>query len=89
MALGAEQKDVLSMILRDGMRLTFIGLVVGLAGAFALTRVLRSQLYQVATSDPATFAVVAVLLGLVAFFACLIPARRATKVNPMVALRYE
>ena len=89
MALGAQRKDVLRLILRNGMGLTLLGSVFGLAGAFALTRVLRNQLYQVETTDPGTFAAVALLLGLVAFFACLIPARRATKVDPMVALRYE
>jgi predicted permease len=89
MALGAQRKDVLRLILRNGMGLTLLGLVLGLAGAFALTRVLRNQLYQVGTTDPGTFAAVALLLGIVAFFACLIPARRAAKVDPMVALRYE
>jgi putative ABC transport system permease protein len=89
MALGAQRRDVLRLILRNGMRVTSVGVVIGLAGAFALTRVLQNQLYQVGTTDPVTFAAVALLLGLVAFFACLIPARRATKVNPMVALRNE
>jgi predicted permease len=89
MALGAQRKDVLRLILRNGMGLTLVGVVLGLAGAFALTRVLRNQLYQVGTTDPGTFVAVALLLGVVAFFACLIPARRATKVDPMVALRYE
>jgi putative ABC transport system permease protein len=89
MALGAQRKDVLRLILRNGMRLTLVGVVLGLVGAFGLTRVLRNQLYQVGTTDPLTFAVVALPLGLVAFFACLIPARRATKVDPMVALRHD
>ena len=88
-ALGAQRKDVLRLILRNGMGLTLMGGILGLAGALGLTRVLRNQLYQVGTTDPGTFAAVALLLGLVAFFACLIPARRATKVDPMVALRYE
>jgi predicted permease len=89
MALGAQRRDVLRLVLRNGMGLTLMGVIFGLAGGFALTRVLRNQLYQVGTTDPATFVAVALLLGLVAFFACLIPARRATKVDPMVALRYE
>jgi putative ABC transport system permease protein len=89
MALGAQRSDVLRLILRNGMQLTLLGVVIGLAGALALTRVLRNQLYQVGTSDPATFVVVALLLGLVALFACLIPARRATRVDPMQALRCE
>jgi ABC-type antimicrobial peptide transport system permease subunit len=71
------------------MRLTLLGVVIGLAGAIGFTRVLRNQLYEVGTTDPGTFAAVALLLGLVAFFACLIPARRATEVDPMVVLRYE
>jgi putative ABC transport system permease protein len=89
MALGAQRKDVLRLILRNGMGLTLLGGILGLAGTLALTRVLRNQLYQVGTTDPGTLAAVALLLGLAAFFACLIPARRATKVDPMVALRHE
>ena len=89
MALGAQPKDVLRLVLRNGMGLTLMGGILGLVGALALTRVLRNQLYQVDTTDPGTFAAVALLLGLVAFFACLIPARRATKIDPMEALRTE
>jgi putative ABC transport system permease protein len=89
LALGAQRRDVLQLILRTGMRLTLLGVVTGFAGAIALTRVLRNQLYQVGTTDPGTFAAAALLLALVAFFSCFIPARRATKVDPMVALRYE
>ena len=89
MALGAQRIDILRLILQNGMKLTLLGVGLGLMGAFALTRVLRNQLYQVATTDPGTFTVVALLLGLVAFFACLIPARRATNVDPMEALRHD
>jgi predicted permease len=89
MALGAQRKDVLRLILRNGMKLTLLGVGLGLVGAFALTRVLQHQLYQVATTDPGTFAAVPLLLGSVAFFACLIPARRAAKVDPVISLRYE
>ena len=89
MALGAQRKDVLRLILRNGMGLTLLGGVLGLAGAFAFTRVLRNQLYQVGTTDPGALAAGALVLGLVALFACLIPARRATKVDPMEALREQ
>ena len=89
MALGAQRRDVLRLILRNGMRLTLVGVVLGLAGAFALTRVLRNQLYQVGTTDPITFAAVALLLVMVALLACVIPARRASRVDPMEALRSE
>jgi ABC-type antimicrobial peptide transport system permease subunit len=89
MALGAQRKDVLQLILRNGMELALVGGVLGFAGALAFTRVLRNQLYLVGTTDLGTFTAVALLLGLAAFLACLIPARRATKVDPMVALRYE
>ena len=68
MALGAQRQDVLRLILRNGMRLTLLGIGLGLTAAFALTRVLRNQLYQVGTTDPGTFAAVALVLGLVAFF---------------------
>jgi putative ABC transport system permease protein len=89
MALGAQRSDVLRLILRNGMRLTLLGVVLGLAGAFALTRVLRNQLYEVGTTDPLTFAAVGLLLMIVALLACWLPARRAAKVDPMVALRQE
>jgi ABC-type antimicrobial peptide transport system permease subunit len=89
MALGAQRKDVLRLILRNGMGLTLLGVILGLAGAFALTRVLRNQLYEVGPIDPITFAIVALLLIVVALLACLIPARRAANVDPMEALRSE
>lgn len=89
MALGAQRTDVLWLILRHGLGLTLLGVTVGLGGAFALTRVLRNYLYEIGPTDPVTFGTVAFLLVVVALFACLFPARRATKVHPMVALRYE
>src|SRR6266508_274875 len=89
MALGAQIRDVLKLILGQGMMLVIIGLLTGLVGAFLVTRVLSSLLLGVGTSDPLTFLGVAVLLSAVALLACWIPARRATKVDPLVALRYE
>jgi putative ABC transport system permease protein len=89
MALGAQQHDVLRLVLGEGSRLTAIGVAVGLAAALALTRLLRALLFGVTVSDPITFAGVSILLALVAMAACYIPARRASRVDPMVALRYE
>ena len=89
MALGAQIQDVLRMIVIEGMRPTLIGVGIGLAGALALGRVLQSLIYGVKASDPMTFGVVSLLLGSVAFFASIVPAYRATKVEPMKALRDE
>jgi putative ABC transport system permease protein len=89
MALGAERKDVLRMIVGHGMKLTLVGVAVGIVGAFAATRALSSLLFGVNASDPLTYGGVALLLSVVALLSCLLPARRATKVDPMIALRYE
>jgi putative ABC transport system permease protein len=89
LALGAQVSDVLKMILGQGMAVIGVGLVVGLAAAFALMRLLRSLLFGVGENDPLTFAAITVVLVFVALIACYIPARRATKVDPLVALRSE
>jgi putative ABC transport system permease protein len=89
LALGAQTRDVLLMIVKQASTLILIGLVIGLAGAYALTRVIASMLYGVTAKDPVTFAAVAALLAIVALLACYIPALRATKVDPMEALRCE
>jgi putative ABC transport system permease protein len=89
LALGAERRDVLRLMLRQGMGVTMIGVAIGLAAAFGLTRLMSTLLYGVSASDPATFAGVAILLFAIALVACHIPARRAMRVDPMVALRYE
>jgi putative ABC transport system permease protein len=89
MALGAGKDDILSLIVAQGFRLAMVGIIVGMAGAFALTRVLTSLLFGITPNDPLAFGAVAILLVIVALLACYIPARRATKVDPMVALRYE
>ena len=89
MALGAQRKNVLRLFLREGMSFIIIGLSLGLAGAFALTRLLSSLLFGVQANDPLTFAGAAIVLVLVAFVACQIPARRALRIDPMEALKSE
>jgi putative ABC transport system permease protein len=88
-ALGAQTRDVLRLVLGHGLRLIIFGLGLGLAASFALTRVIAGMLFGVTPTDPVTFVGVSFLLGSVALLACYIPARRATKVDPLVALRYE
>jgi len=88
-ALGAQSKDVLSLVLADGIKMALAGVAIGLLASLGLTRLLTKMVYGVSTTDPVTFAVIAALLIFVALLACLIPARRATKVDPLVALRYE
>jgi predicted permease len=88
-ALGATTQNVLTLVLGQGLKMTLIGLATGLAGAYFLTSVMASLLFEVSTTDPLTFALVAIGLTAVGLFACFVPARRATRVDPMVALRYE
>jgi putative ABC transport system permease protein len=88
-ALGAQKRDVLRLIIGQGMKLASIGVGVGVGGALALTRLMETLLFNISTTDPATFVTLALLLTLVTLLACYLPARRAMKVDPMVALRYE
>jgi putative ABC transport system permease protein len=88
-ALGAQSSDVMRLVVGQGMRITLLGTAAGLIGAFGLTRLISNLLYEVSPSDPSTFAVVAILMTGVALLACFIPAWRATKVDPLIALRYE
>jgi putative ABC transport system permease protein len=89
MALGATPGNVLRLIVGEGMKVVLIGVMIGLAGGLALGRAVSSLVFGVPVRDPATFIVVAVILAAIALAACVIPARRAARVDPMVALRYE
>jgi putative ABC transport system permease protein len=89
MALGAEREQILRMVLRHGSLMALLGIGIGLAAALALARLITSLLFQTSATDPPTFSLVPLLLAAVALLACYLPARRATRVDPMVALRYE
>jgi ABC-type antimicrobial peptide transport system permease subunit len=89
MALGAARADIVRLVLREGLIVTLVGLVIGIGGAFALTRLIANQLYGVTPMDPLTIATMALLLTAVAMLACVIPSRQAAKVNPVRALRVE
>jgi len=89
MALGAQRRDVLLLIIKEGAKFSLVGVVLGVAGAFAVTRLLASQLYGVSATDPITYAAVAIVMTMVTLLACYIPARRAMRIDPLLALRYE
>jgi putative ABC transport system permease protein len=89
MALGAQQRDVLKLVIRQAMIVALGGVGIGLLASLALTRIIKSLLFNVGVTDPLTFVAIAALMSMIALLACLIPARRATKVDPLVALRYE
>jgi ABC-type antimicrobial peptide transport system permease subunit len=89
MALGAQRRDVLLLVIKEGAKFSFVGVLLGVTGAFVVTRLLASQLYGVSTTDPITYAAVALVMTAVTLLACYIPARRAMRIDPLVALRYE
>jgi putative ABC transport system permease protein len=89
LALGAQTKDVLSLIIKQGLQLILLGLAIGLLVAVALMKIISGLLFGVTTKDPFTFVAVAVVLTFIALLACYVPARRATRVDPLEALRYE
>ena len=89
MALGASQRNVLSLVVRQGMALALSGVMIGLAAAFLITRLIRSLLFGVEATDPITFAAISLLLFLIALLASYVPALRATRIDPMVSLRCE
>jgi putative ABC transport system permease protein len=89
MALGAQRRDVLLLIIKEGAKFAFVGVALGVAGAFGVSRLLASQLYGVSATDPITYAAVAIAMTVVTLLACYIPARRAMRIDPLVALRYE
>jgi putative ABC transport system permease protein len=89
MALGAQVSDVLKLVIGQGMKLAFVGVVLGLVVSVAVAQLMKALLFGVSATDPLTFAAIGLLLTAVAFLACWLPARRASKVDPMVALRYE
>jgi putative ABC transport system permease protein len=89
MALGAQARDIFKLVITQGLALTLVGIVIGLAGAYAMTRAMAQILYGISTTDPITFVGISLLLGCVSMLACYVPTRRAISVDPMIALRYE